>query len=529
MRALLAAAAALALVATGLVTAAPAAEAVSTTRIAGSDRFATSVEISRQTPATGDVVFLANGLKFPDALAAGPVVAAEDGHLLLTPPNQLHPAVAERIRELAPREIVVVGSSASVSDAVAEAALAAAQADGDEAPETLTRVGGSNRVETSLLLLDRLREHGGVHSVWVASGASFPDALVAASVAGRDRSAVVLDHHAPTAQASQAWLDRVGPEVARLRVAIAGDTPSVSAADERGLRAHAAEVERYAGSDRYETARLINEEFAASSTEPAMLLATGQNFPDALAGAVHSALRGVPMFLTPNACHPRITPMLQAEAERRGIGSVIGLGSSATISDVALQLGPCPRTLQQQIGDRYGTFAMRAFYGSGDSMVDLRTAIPYGQLRVRMAANGPHEIEALDADRDLVDIPLSYFGTYSGTTVLGPGDATPARYLQIRTDGAWTIEVRDLTSAPVLTGTARGSHDAVYLYGGAARTVAASYQGRDLFAVYELHDERWSARFEHQTGSPYAGSASLQAGPSVLSVLADASWTLELR
>lgn len=527
MRALLALAAALTLIATGLVTAAPPAEAVTTTRIAGSDRFATSVEISRQTPATGDVVFLANGLKFPDALAAGPVVAAEGGHLLLTPPNQLPEVVAERIRELAPREVVVVGSAASVSDRVAELAHAAARAGGGG--ETLTRVAGPNRVETSLALLQRLRDGGAVQSVWVASGANFPDALVAASVAGRDRSAVVLAHHAPTAAGSAAWLDRVGPQVTGLRVNIAGDTPSVSAADEAGLLAYAAELERYAGSDRYQTARLINERFPTASTEPVMLLATGQNFPDALAGAVHAALRDVPMFLTPNACHATITPMLRDEADRRGIGTVVGLGSGATISDLALQLGPCPRTLQQQIGDRYGTFGMRAFYGSGDKVVDLGIGIPYGQLRVRMRANGFHAIDALDAGRELVDQPLNFVGTYGGTTVLAPGPDTPARYLQIETDGAWTIEVRDLTSAPVLTGSANGTGDTVYLYDGRARTFDATYDGRDLFGVLELSEDGWKMPINHQTGTPYSGSSSLRDGPSVISVLADARWTLRLR
>ncbi|SFR97582.1 Putative cell wall binding repeat 2 [Agrococcus baldri] len=531
MRALLALAAALSLVATGLVTAAPAAEAASTTRIAGSDRFATSVEISRQTPATGDVVYLANGLKFPDALAAGPVVAAEGGHLLLTPPNQLHAAVAERIRELAPSEIVVVGSAASVSDAVAAAALAAAQADGDEAEETLTRVGGANRVETSLLLLERLRESGGVNSVWVASGANFPDALVAASVAGRDRSAVVLDHHAPTPQATQAWLDRVGPQVAGLRVNIAGGTPSVSAADQQGLLVHAAEIQRYAGSDRYQTAMLINQQFPAASTEPAMLLATGQNFPDALAGAVHAALRDVPMLLTPNACHATITPKLQAEADRLGVTTVIGLGSSATISDLALRLGPCPLTLPQTIAAQYGTFAPQQHSGTGSRLIDLGArGIPYAQLRATMSSGGVNRVVMLDADRQLLDEPISYQGPYSGTALLAAFHERPVRYLNVETTGTWTLRLTDLSSAPTLGTPLSGDRDAVFIYGGPARTVTASHGG-NLFAVIELLDGGASYRvpFQHCC-EPLNGSIStMAAGPAVVAVMSDSPWRLTVR
>jgi putative cell wall-binding protein len=530
MRALLALAAALSLVATGMITAAPTAEAASTTRIAGSDRFATAVEISRQTPATGDVVYLANGLKFPDALAAGPVVAAEGGHLLLTPPNQLHPAVAERIRELAPREIVVVGSAASVSDAVAQAALAAAQADGDESEEILTRVGGENRVETSLLLLDRLRESGAVHSVWIASGANFPDALVAASVAGRDRGAVVLDHHGPTPQASRAWLDRVGPALAGLRVNIAGGAPSVSGADQDGLRSYAAEIQRYAGSDRYQTALLINQQFPASSTEPVMLLATGQNFPDALAGAVHAALRDVPMLLTPNACHATITPKLQAEADRLGITTIVGLGSSATISDTALRLGPCPLTLPQTIAAQYGTFAPQQHSGTGSRLVDLGSrGIPYAQLRATMSGAGVNRVVMLDANRQLLDEPVAYQGPYSGTTLLAAFHERPARYLSVESTGAWSLRLTDLSTAPVLGTPLSGDRDAVFIYGGPARTVSASHGG-GLFAVIELLDGGASYRvpFEHCC-EPLNGVSTMAAGPAVVAVMSDSPWKLTVR
>ncbi|WP_072313093.1 cell wall-binding repeat-containing protein [Agrococcus sp. Marseille-P2731] len=526
MRPLLALTVALALVATGLVTAARAAEAVSSERIAGSNRFATSVEISRQTPATGDVVFLANGLKFPDALAAGPVVAAESGHLLLTPPNELPQVVAERIRELAPSEVVIVGSASSVSDAVAARAQQVAQASGGG--ETLTRLGGANRVETSLLLLERLRaKSGGVASVWVASGASFPDALVAASVAGRDGSAVVLDHHAPTAAGAQAWLDRVGPAVAGLPVNVAGGAPSVSAADERGLRGFASSLERFAGSDRYRTAQLINARFAPSGSEPVMLLATGQNFPDALAGAVHAALRGVPMFLTPNACHASITPMLRDEADRRGISRVVGLGSSATISDAALRLADCPLTLQQTIAAQYGTFAPQQHSGSGDRLIDLGArGIPYAQIRATMSSSGTNSVSVLDADRQELDKPIDFPGSYSGTALLAAFHERPARYLRVETNGAWTLRLTDLSSAPVMGTPLSGQGDAVFISGSPARTVAASHGG-GVFAVLELLDggESYRVPFEHCC-EPIRATAVLAAGPAVVAVISDSPWSL---
>lgn len=512
-------------VATGIVTAATPAHAVSTERLAGANRFDTSVEVSRAAApyATGGTVFLANGLKFPDALAAGPVVAAEGGHLLLTTPGSLPDSVAERIRELAPSEVVVVGSDASVSDAVMRAAAGITGA-------TVTRIGGTDRVATSLQLLDRLRESGPVESIWVASGFSFPDALVAASVAGRDRSAIILDHHGASEAATQAWLERVAPYVDGVRVRIAGGEPSVSARDARGIAAAGAiEVERYAGPNRYRTAATINDAFATEAGDGAMLLATGQNFPDALSGAVLSAQSGMPMFLSPKACHRDITPMLQDEASERGVQRVVGLGTASSLSDLALRLGPCPVSLPEQIGDEFGRFSMLGYSGSGDRVIALPRGIPYARITAQFAADDYNAIEALDAARELVDLPLAYWGTYRGTTLMATWDASnPVRYLEVQSDGPWIVELRDLTGAPVLSSTARGTGDEVYIYGGPARTVAATYSGSDVFEVREVRTDYPDSPFSHY-GSPYSGSASLRSGPSALGVMSDAPWSLTLR
>lgn len=524
MRPLLALSAVVALVVAGVTTAAAPAEALTTERFAGPDRYATSVAISRGTTNPGTTVFLASGERFPDALSAGPVVAAERGHLLLTLPGQLPSVVAQRIAELRPTDIVVVGSTASVSAAVATEAGAVNSA-------RVTRIGGADRVATSLLLLERLAGRGPVDSVWVASGQDFPDALVAASVAGRDRSAVILDHHGADAASARAWVERVRPHVTGREVRIAGGEPSVSAADAQLLRgAGATSVTRYAGQDRHATARVINDAFSASPAEPTMLLTTGSNFPDALSGAVHAASRGIPMYLTSGSCDAGISQMLREEAAQRGITRIVGLGSAASISDGALSLGPCASTLQQQIGAAFGTFAPRTLSGTGSQTIDLGTPIAYAQLRASMPSSAVNQVSALDAGQQMVAMPLSITGAYSGTTLLATDSASrPARFLEVQSSGAWTIELRDLTSAPVLTGTASGSGDAVYLYGGAARTLAATHSGTSYFGVRELTGS--GAKLTPISSCCTAASPTMQlhAGPSVLNVLGEAPWTVALR
>jgi putative cell wall-binding protein len=91
-------------------------------RVAGADRYATSVEVSKATFADGadgaDVVFLATGRNFPDALAGGPVAAAGPGPLLLVPGGCVPESVRVEIERLDPDRLVLLGGSGAVSGAL---------------------------------------------------------------------------------------------------------------------------------------------------------------------------------------------------------------------------------------------------------------------------------------------------------------------------------------------------------------------------------------------------------------------------
>ncbi|MFI5262464.1 MAG: SGNH hydrolase domain-containing protein, partial [Candidatus Limnocylindrales bacterium] len=91
----------------------------SVTRLAGADRYATAVALSTATYPSATTVYLADGLAFPDALAA----AAAGGPLLLTPPGFLPAEVAAEIGRLGANHVIVLGGPTSVSDAVAYATV----------------------------------------------------------------------------------------------------------------------------------------------------------------------------------------------------------------------------------------------------------------------------------------------------------------------------------------------------------------------------------------------------------------------
>lgn len=97
-----------------------AAEGAATDRLAGADRFATAVAIAGLA-SSNDVVFVATGTNFPDALAAAPVAAARGAGLVLTGTHEIPAATRTHLEALAPREVVVLGGPVAVSQTVADA------------------------------------------------------------------------------------------------------------------------------------------------------------------------------------------------------------------------------------------------------------------------------------------------------------------------------------------------------------------------------------------------------------------------
>ena len=84
-------------------------------RLAGADRYATAVAISRRSfPWRASVVFLASGTRFPDGLSAGPAAVHLGGPVLRTPRDRVPQLVLDEIRRLDLDQLVIVGGTPSV-------------------------------------------------------------------------------------------------------------------------------------------------------------------------------------------------------------------------------------------------------------------------------------------------------------------------------------------------------------------------------------------------------------------------------
>jgi putative cell wall-binding protein len=301
-------------------------------RITGVNRYEVAVTVSqRGYPGTAPVVYVANGGNYPDALSAAPAAVKQGGPLLLTPTDQLLPAVAAEISRLRPAKIIVVGGSTSVSEPVV-AALRTLVPD-------VTRIGGADRYEVSrgVALAAFGTAAGGapatVASGYLATGANFPDALSASSAAGSKRVPVVLAY-GPSSAADAPTLD-LFRTLATTKITIVGGTNSVSTGIQNSLGA-VASVSRVSGADRFATSQAINR--AAYTTSGTIYLATGLNFPDALAGGVLAGKSNAPLYAVPSDCVPRgvIADIASLKATK-----VVLLGGTASLNDSVSALSAC--------------------------------------------------------------------------------------------------------------------------------------------------------------------------------------------
>ncbi len=296
-------------------------------RLSGPSRYDTAIEISKFGFADGepDIVYIATGEGFADALSAGPAAAHDSAPLLLTRSNSLPAAVKAELERLAPSEVIVVGGVGAVSAAVASQIAALGF------HPTVTRVSGADRYATSRAIA--ANTWVGATTAYIATGTNFPDALAAGPAAAHFDGPVVLVNGAATTvdSATLALLDGLGTT----DVKIAGGTGAVSGAIEVQLNPLFT-VNRNSGADRYETAVAINEDEFMSTNS--VFIATGRGFADALAGAALAGVSGSPLYVSTPECIP--ADVLQSILDRTPTDVYI-LGGLGVLSVAVEDLTSC--------------------------------------------------------------------------------------------------------------------------------------------------------------------------------------------
>jgi hypothetical protein len=280
----------------------------------------------------------------------------------------------------------------------------------------------------------------GSHSVALASGENWPDALAGAAL---DRP-LLLTKQAFLPAATRVYLAPCASH-AKAKVIILGGPAAVSEGVAETLRGMGFRVDRFAGADRYATARRVARTFAPDKIDT-VYLASGVNFADAVAAAP-SVTSDSPLILTtPGKLHDEARRFLTNED--REVSSVTILGGTAAISAaVEEEIRELGIDTDRIAGaDRYETAALiarRAFSTSGcHPVTDVAVAsgtVPFGGLAAG-AVRGPCEPLLLaTAPGQPVPETLGRFGqdwrlaiggdTQATVTGVGSGSSVPTAAL----------------------------------------------------------------------------------------------------
>jgi len=299
------------------------------TSITGLDRVQTAVQASRLAfPGGSRSVVIATARSFPDALGGSSLAGALGAPILLTEPTSLSEVVRDEIDRLGASHVVVLGGTGVVCPAI-YGELAAL-----DGVDVVERVCGSTRYETALEIAERtIAEIGAAWdgTAFVATGESFPDALGASPIAAAKGWPIYLVH--PDAATHPALVARMRADGVT-RVRILGGTGPVPAQFEGALTTAfgSQNVRRLAGASRYATAIEVAR-FGVSEAGlswDGVALATGEDFPDALAGGTLQGASGSVMLLVyPGYLHDIVANELAARGS--AIDEVRFLGGAGAI------------------------------------------------------------------------------------------------------------------------------------------------------------------------------------------------------
>ena len=269
-------------------------------RIAGEDRIATSIEISKSMFNESDNVVLASGYNFADALSACQLAAALNAPLILSN-DQLDSRTSDEIAKLKPKNIYIVGGETALSSNIEESVKSVVN------DINIERLKGNDRYETSVKVMEKTKEFVDAEYLLIASGKNFPDALSATSFMADHKAVMVLSD------------GNSYPKSDLQEIAIGG----VNQLPLNGFTG-----ERIAGNDRYQTALAIARR-SFENNENA-ILANSKVFADSLSAVSVAKNYKAPIILTDNE---NLTQSTKSYLENMNSVTIIG-GEKSVASNI---------------------------------------------------------------------------------------------------------------------------------------------------------------------------------------------------
>jgi Putative cell wall-binding domain len=152
---------------------------IHTSRLAGKDRYETSIAVAKQFPDISEVV-IAIGEDFADSLSISSIAANKNIPIILVPKNNISSVTQAFIKNNNITKTYVIGNSDIISDNVAQQFLN---------PERIT---GATKYDRNINIINRFKCDFQGDNVFLATGNDYADALAGSAYAAKINSPIVL-------------------------------------------------------------------------------------------------------------------------------------------------------------------------------------------------------------------------------------------------------------------------------------------------------------------------------------------------
>lgn len=275
---------------------APSTPATTVTKLMGSDRYETATKISKEGWATSaDTVIIVNGddKYLVDGLTATPLASVKKAPILLSNSKVLPKFTIDEIKRLSPKNVIVIGGESAIPQSIID------EIEKINSSISVERIGGTDRYETSLKIAKEIDKTNDITKIYVGSGNGEADSLSIASVAGREKSPIILSKKDGL---TKSVYDYIKSENVVDGYIIGGPNSISDSAIAQINTAISKDISgnRISGSDRKETNAKVIEKFYTNTQLDGVIVAKENDLVDALTVGPLGAKEDMPVVLATN-------------------------------------------------------------------------------------------------------------------------------------------------------------------------------------------------------------------------------------
>ncbi|EFM46319.1 trypsin [Mobiluncus mulieris ATCC 35239] len=300
-----------------------------TLRAEGTDRVLTSIAAWKIGKFPGDSLVLVDGNVHADGLSATPFAAALKAPVLLTCWNTgLEPALMDQIKASGKKKLFLVGGQVPMTP-YDEFELRDAGLD-------IFRIAGPDRYATSVAVNQATEPLIGAKpkkpiNLYIGDGVGFPDALVAGAAAGRVGGLMLLSKGKQLDPQTYNYISNLG-QTRPLKIIPVGGPATAAVKNTPWPTTMSINIAPIVGKDRYETAAKLATTLPGTR---AAVLATGENFADALSGGPLAVDQNATLVLTRSQ---ELPPASYQSLQRFGFEKTIVMGGKSAVSPKVAEL-----------------------------------------------------------------------------------------------------------------------------------------------------------------------------------------------